>query len=396
MKTNSVTDPPVARLYTRNFLLLWISNFFMTTCIGCFFLFPLYIKDHGGSESDIGILMGAVTISSVLLRPWISQAVDRFGRKKSFLLGTFSFFILPFFYLFFQGDISDFYVPLIALRIIQGLGIALCFTAAFTIIADIVPQERLNEGIGMFGVTGLIGVATGPAISEPIINHFGYDAYFLTISAIAVFSLLLLLPLPETMVKNKHQDESISFLDVLKMKKIFGTGVLTIFFGFALATQGSFVSPFAKSLGVPNISVYFIAYSFGAVLARVFGSKLADRLGELRVIPWALLLIATGFLSLVIVDNSFLLIISGFITGLGHGFLFPSLNTLMIRNEPKQIRGKINGIFTGSIDLGLLMGAIGFGYIGEWFGYKLIFISTFLALILGLVFFYTYIRKVIQ
>ena len=70
----------------------------------------------------------------------------------------------------------------------------------FTIIADIVPQERLNEGIGMFGVTGLIGVAVGPAISEPIIRHFGYDAYFLTISGIAVCLLLLLIPLPETLV----------------------------------------------------------------------------------------------------------------------------------------------------------------------------------------------------
>ena len=390
-----MTNQPKARLYTRNFVLLWISNFFMTTCIGCFFLFPLYIKDHGGSESDIGILMGAITISSVLFRPWISQAVDRFGRKKSFLLGGFSFLILPLLYLLFQGDIADFYLPLIMLRIFQGMGIALCFTAAFTIIADIVPQERLNEGIGMFGVTGLIGVATGPAISEPIINHFGYGAYFLTISGIAVCLLLLLIPLPETMVKNTHRDESISFLEVLKMKKIFGTGVLTIFFGFALATQGSFVSPFAESLGVPNISVYFITYSFGAVLARVFGSKLADRMGELRVIPWALLLISFGFLLLVFADSSELLMVSGFITGLGHGFLFPSLNTLMIRNEPREIRGKINGIFTGSIDLGLFIGAVGFGYIGEWFGYQLIFIATFLSLILGLIFFYTYIRKVI-
>jgi len=90
---------------------------------------------------------------------------------------------------------------------------------------------------------------------------------------------------------------------------------------------------------------------------------------------------------LVLVDNSMLLMLSGFITGLDYGFLFPSLNTLMIRNESGQIHGKINGIFTGSI---------GLGYIGEWFGYKSIFISTFLMLTVGLIFFFVFFRKVIR
>lgn len=396
MGTLSETDRHSSHLYTRNFLLLWIANFFITACLGCFFLLPLYIKDHGGSESDIGILMGAVTISSILGRPWIARAVDGFGRKKSFLLGTSSFFFVPFAFLLFDGNISDIYVPFLALRIFQGVGIALCFTSVFTLIADIIPSERLNEGLGMFGVTGLIGVATGPAISEPIIRNFGFNAYFITISMMALCSLLLQLPVPDTYIPEKRLDDGISFLAVLKMKKIFGMGLLTTFFGIAMATQNSFVSPFAQELGLPNISVFFIAYSFAAVLARIFGSKLADRIGEIKVIPGALTVTAVGFLSLVLVDNSTLLIIAGFITGLGHGFLFPCLNALMIRNEPVRIRGKINGVFTGSIDLGLFIGSIGLGYIGEWFGYKPIFVATFISLMMGLVLFMGYIRGVIR
>jgi len=42
-----------------------------------------------------------------------------------------------------------------------------------------VPEERLNEGIGMFGVTGLTGLAIGPVISEIIISKFGFSVFFL-------------------------------------------------------------------------------------------------------------------------------------------------------------------------------------------------------------------------
>lgn len=390
----SDTEAP-SQLYTRHFLLMWLANFFTTTCLGSLFLFPLFIKEHGGSEADIGVLMGSITISSLLGRPWIAQAVDQFGRKKSFSLGTFSFVALPPVFLLFEGPLEGFYWAVFMLRVLQGIGVALCFTSAFTLVADIIPQERLNEGLGMFGITGLIGIAAGPTISEPVIDTFGFHAYFLTISLMAVISLLLQIRIPETYASGSGLDEKISFFGVLSRKKIFGMGVVTVFFGFAMATQNSFVSPFVRHLGLPSVSVYFIAYSFAAILSRVFGSKLADRVGERRVIPWAFLLIAIGFLFLVIVDSSFLLIIAGFIAGCGHGFLFPCLNALMIRGEPVAIRGKINGVFTGSIDLGLLCGSVGLGYIGEWMGYQSLFIATFLALMLGLILFLSTIHRLI-
>ena len=247
----------------------------------------------------------------------------------------------------------------------------------------------------MFGVTGLVGVATGPAICEPIIRVFGFNYYFMGIAVVALLSLIILIPVRDTYVPDKKLDQKISFFSVLKMRKIFAMSLLTTFFGIALATQNSFVSPFAEELGLPSISVFFIAYSFSAVLARIFGSKIADRIGEVKVIPWSLFLIALGFLSLVIVNSTALLITSGFICGLGHGFLFPCMNALMIKNEPVQIRGKINGAFTGSLDLGILIGSLGLGYIGEWFGYIPIFVATFISLMIGLVLFLGYIRKVV-
>ena len=151
-------------LYSPSFLLMSFANFFTVSSFGTFFLFPLFVTDHGGSKADIGIIMGAFALSSVLCRPWISALVDRIGRKRSYTIGCLILSILPLTYLLFQGELSNFYLPLLLVRTIHGVGLAFCFTSSFTYIADIVPKERLNEGIGMFGVTGLSGLAIGPLL----------------------------------------------------------------------------------------------------------------------------------------------------------------------------------------------------------------------------------------
>ena len=202
-------------LYSPSFLLMSFANFFIVSSFGTFFLFPLFVRDHGGSKADIGIIMGAFTLSSVLFRPWISNLIDRIGRIRSYTIGCLIFSILPLTYLLFQGDLSSFYLPLLLVRIIHGVGLAFCFTSAFTYIADIVPEERLNEGIGMFGVTGLSGLAIGPFTAELIIRNYGFSALFLSAAGLAVLGLLLHLPLRESFTQ-PSEESSQSFFSVLR------------------------------------------------------------------------------------------------------------------------------------------------------------------------------------
>ena len=75
-------------LYSPSFLLMSFANFFTVSSFGTFFLFPLFVTDHGGSKADIGIIMGAFALSSVLCRPWISALIDRIGRKRSYTIGV--------------------------------------------------------------------------------------------------------------------------------------------------------------------------------------------------------------------------------------------------------------------------------------------------------------------
>ncbi len=373
----------IARLYSPPFIAFGFANFFTVSSFGIFFLFPLFIKSRGGSESDIGIIMGVFSLASVLCRPWISEMIDRIGRKRSYTAGSLIMTALPLTYLLFRGGLSMFYAPLILVRAIHGVGLAVCFTASFTYIADIIPEARLNEGIGMFGVTGLTGLAIGPLLGEIIIGRFGFSIFFITASAIASLGLMIHLPLKESF---KHGDRSASssFFSVLIKRNIFPVAMLALVFGIALAATGNFISPFAKERELPFISLYYLCYSSAAMLTRLVGGRLADRVGEDRIIPYALLLTGGGLMVLIFLGGSTVLAISGVMSGCGHGFLFPCLNSLVIRDEPIEIRGKITGVFTGAIDAGTFAGSIVLGYIGELAGFRALFLAAGLALLLGI------------
>ncbi len=331
---------------------------------------------------DIGITMGAFALSSVLCRPWISEMIDKIGRKRSYTIGCIIMTILPVSYLLFRGELTDFYYYLILVRMVHGVGLALCFTSTFTYIADIIPRGRLNEGLGMFGVTGLTGLAIGPLVAEIIIRDFGFSMFFITSCALAGLGLVVHLPLPETYV-NETTERGPSFFSVLQDRKIFTVALLAFLFGFGLAASGSFVSPFAEQQHLAFISLYYVSYSSAAVVTRLFGGRLADRIGEERVIPFALVLTGAGLMLMILLGGGWVLILSGLMSGCGHGFLFPCLNSLAVRNEPVGIRGKITGVFTGALDAGAFSGSVILGYIGELAGFRALFFAAGLALFTG-------------
>ncbi len=372
-------------LYTPAFAALFVANLALVASFAAFFLFPLFITANGGSQQDIGIIMGIFALASALCRPWVSDMIDRLGRKHSYSLGCTIMTLLPLLHLLLDGPLSEYYLPLLLMRIVHGIGLAICFTAVFTFIVDLIPEGRLNEGIGMFGTSGLIGLAVGPAIAEPVLESYGFDAFFLTATGMAAIGLILHLP-----VKDRHQQQpatvlaSPSFFSLLKQRKQLISGGLAMLFGFGLAATGNFIAPLAELRQLNHISLYYLAYSCAAVGIRFFAGRFADRVGENQIIPWGLILAASGLLLVPLVTGNLILVMVGFIFGLGHGLLFPALNAMAVRNEPYRVRGKVTGIFTGGIDAGAFCGALLLGMVGELAGYSPLFICAGLVVLSGL------------
>ncbi|MDF2722588.1 MAG: major facilitator family transporter, partial [Paenibacillus sp.] len=79
-------------LWTKPFITLTLSMFFLFT--GFYLLvptMPLFVKQLGGNESHVGLVMGLFTISAVAVRPFIGGLLDRAGRKQFVIVGLILF-----------------------------------------------------------------------------------------------------------------------------------------------------------------------------------------------------------------------------------------------------------------------------------------------------------------
>jgi len=379
-------------LYTRRFLAITTINFFTTCNLGAFFLFPLFVADRGGTAADIGYIMGAFSLAAVLSRPLISAVINRIGRKQAYGIAHLLMVIISLTYLLLSGRLENFYLSLLLVRAVHGVSGGFAFTAGFTYATDIIPEHRMNEGIGIFGASGLLGFALGPVMGEIIIRQFGFSAYFLTAAATPVIGILIILFLPESYVLKRSQAVG-SFFALFRRSKIFMVAILVGILGVGLASTGSFVSLFAQSRGIPFVSSYFIAYSGSAIAVRLLGGRLADRVGETRVVPYAMTVCGLGLILLMFINSVTFLLLAGLISGAAHGMLYPCLNTMAVRNEPAGLRAKILALVTGSLDLGVFGGAIVLGQIGKYLGFPAIFLCAGMAFFAGLGFIRIYPLK---
>jgi MFS family permease len=359
-------------IYTPAFWAMAVANFSQTASFSAFFLLPLYLLDHGGNRGDVGVVMGTSALASAFCRPWVSEMIDRIGRKRSFTLGNVVMVAAPLAYLGLADPLGAGYPWLLLLRVVHGIGMAICFTAVFTYMADILPLDRFNEGIGMFGISGLVGAAAGPLVAEAILRHSGYPGLFVAAAGFALLSLIVHLPLSESHPPALRKDDP-SFFVLLGRGKFIIVALLSLLFGLGLAATGNFVAPLAAERNLGVISPYYLCYSAGAIATRFVGGRLADHFGENRLLPWGIGTYVLGLALLPGTHGALLLNLAGILAGIGHGLLFPVLNTLAVRGEPGAVRGKATGIFTGGIDTGIFAGSLILGYIGEWFGLPALF-----------------------
>lgn len=371
------------QLFTGPFCLLLGSSLLMITGIGMFYMFPLFVLELGGNRADIGLLMGLMSLAAVAGRPLVSNMVDRIGRKKSMISGCLVMAVVSLLHLVLGDTIESVYPILVFLRLFFGVALALGIVASLTMAADMVAGPRLNEGLGIFGIMPMLGLALGPLLGELMITHFGFQAMFLGATSIFVLSIILLCPLGDTFQDSGTLSKG-GFFRVLAFPLVWRMALASLFFGIAFAAHAGFVAPYAHTYDIPA-SAYFGFYSAAAILSRLFIGRLTLFFGEMLLIPAAMIIAGIGFVSLIAVSNTLGFIVAGFVAGLGHGLFFPSLIALSIRHMVASNRGKVAGILTGGFDSGIFFGSLVMGQLGDFFGFSAVFGSAAAAAFIGFV-----------
>lgn len=373
---NSESTQP---LYTIEFLRVTVLMFLLMTTMTIFMLLPIFVENMGGDAVDIGLVMGVMPIGAVISRFFWGRWMDLAGRKKILLLST----LLNTGVLFLFLTVHSIGPWIIILRILQGVAMGGYITAVWTIIADISPPARLAESLGIFGIAGMIALAVGPWGGELIMNRFDFEGVFLVSGLISAIALGLLLSLRESRPVTECETIRPSY------RKTMARGVLVILlitFAFAVsrAAFASFFAEYSRLQQIGSIGAYSIIYSGTTIFFRLISRKLPDRIGHARVLTPALIIFGTGIGLIAVIQSFPVFLLSAFLCGLGHCFLYPVLNALVVGKVHSCARGLATGLYINSFDIGIGAGSMLWGVVAQFRGYHLMYILAGLTALIGI------------
>lgn len=371
------------RLFSGPFLLCSLCNLFQALSFNLFLHFPGFLKELGAGEAQIGFLFGLTAVASIAVRPPLGRVMDARGRRGVILVGNVVNTLVMGLYL----TVTAIGPWVYAVRILHGLGEAMLFTALFTYAADCVPESRRNQGLMLFGVSGMLPIALSGVLGDVLLAHGSYELVFQVALGFAAVALILAAPLREmgAVKSGSAADVPHGFRHVLRQRDLAPLWGISTVFALALAAMFTFLKTFVMHTGIGSVGGFFSAYAGVALALRVFLGWLPDRVGAKRVLYPSLATLACGFLLLASTRTSGEVLLAGALCGAGHGFTFPLLFSMVVGRARDADRGTAMAIFTALFDLGVLVGGPLLGGIIDLFGYTTMFVTAAALLVLGAV-----------
>ncbi|HIA14441.1 MAG TPA: MFS transporter [Nitrospirales bacterium] len=367
-------------ILTKNFRLAFAGHF----CIGLAFwpyvLLPLFLGNLGYGSFMIGVLMGTASISGVLIRLWVGGELDRRGRKPILIGAAALFAVVNLGYIL----VDDAGPPIYGLRLLHGLSVGPLFAAIMTFAADIIPETRRTEGLAYFGIAGHLSGAIGIILGEWLIGFAGFPALFLFGAVVSTFAVIFFALLSEPNFKgSSHSSQSL--WKIVTDQRFVVLWILSLTFSLGLASYFTFLKPFAESVGLTNVSFFFTTYSSVAVFIRIFGARLPQQLGEKLVLTASLGCLAVGIILIVHLPTTWGLMLTGMLCGIGHGYGFPILSSIIIEVADAETRGSVVTFYTLLFDVGFLIGAPLWGLLISLGSYNVMFTAAAMVVLGGIV-----------
>ena len=356
--------------YNRDFLLALFGFFFLFMAVSLFFLFPVVLQQFGPAQSRIGIIMGVYSVVAIAIRPMFGRLIDLRGGRRFAVWGILLLILTtPLFHLVRDAGGLPF-----LLRALTGLGWGVSMTATIAMCSDLAPVDRLAKSMGVIGVAGLVANAIGPLLAEELLRRFGPGALYNASVLFLMAALALVLASRE--IGRPAEEEGARGGRGLKVLRAVPWVLAVIIAGMPVfhgAIRGAmiyFIAVFGNSVGIARVGTFFLVFSLAAILTRFRLGDVSDRYGRKTVIlPAALIIVANLFL-IAQVRGLPLLIVAGFVGGIGQGLIFPALSTYIIDFLGRENKGLAISLYNSLFDVGMGIGSPVFGWVSDVAGYR--------------------------
>lgn len=372
-------------IWNRRFLLLFLTNLLVLAAFYASIpIIPVYCQEIGITGSQVGVVLTAMSVATILFRPVAGYLLDNFNRYRVCLI------FLALFCLSFPAFLAfPSFGALIVVRLYMGAVYSVCASATMTMAGDVLPAARITQGISRFAFTVSIGMALGPYVGIQVQNYLSSKASFLTVFGITVAAFVCVafcrIRYP------KVQRKPFSIRDTIYKPALpFMANMMFLMIPYGAVIAYSSILAQEKEL-MAFLPYFYIFLVAGMLVSKLSTQKLIDA-GRHRVLVYAsLAILILTMASYLVLDTGAHLLAAGFFFGLGYGILQPLFQAFVTGTTPAPQRGVANATYMLSYDIGIGIGSLLMGFMQEAVGLSVGLALTAVAYVVGGVVYAAYV-----
>jgi MFS family permease len=310
---------------------------------------------------------------------------DRLGRRRLLVTGLGLSLLGP----VLCSQANHIYV-LIFGRGVWGMGSALYFMSNMALLMDILPSTSRGRALGMFQGIQFIGGFIGAPLGAWIATIISFTQVFYITTVFSVISLLIAFYSKE--MKNIEDENplrvSISIEDISTTLRNWNVVAVCLCHFFRMFMREGLDQTVlllylnkVRELGVAQIGWVVSVKIAGMIIFLLIAGVISDRYGRKPVLITGFIVSSLSLFMFTQAKNLPLLLLSGFIGGVGDGFDMSTLTALLTDISPRNARGVTVGLYRTFMGIGGFTGPIIFIIIYAELGYLVPFyigISIFL------------------
>ncbi|MDN3232675.1 MFS transporter [Priestia megaterium] len=377
----------VSKLWTWQFSLIILITISFYLCLQMLTGgFSIFVTEFSHNPTLGGVTTTVFMLAAIITRPVTGILMHKINIKK--VLCVMLLFVLVCIMISYNQQV----IPLlISIRILEGIGFGVTTTLLATLATNLIPEERMGEGIGYFGMATSLGTTLGPMIALSILHSFSFKfLLFITMFLIVVsfgFSLFIKIKQSPTFAESPIQKEAL--VDYVFDKRAMLPCFLVMLFYCTYSGIVNFINGLGEEehLG-SKVSLFFLIIAAAIVIVRPFSGKIYDQKGHKYLIYPASICSIIGLILIAFAHGLTTFFIAAVLYGIAYSVMQPSFQAWAVSRVTPDKKGTANAMSLSSMDLGMALGAPVLGGVASLTGYREMY-SLSSLLIVALILMYT-------
>lgn len=346
--------------FNLEFFLLCLSSFLFFSSFNMIIPeLPAYLTSLGG-ESYKGWIIALFTLSAGLSRPFSGKLADRIGRIPVMIFGAAVCFVVGLSY-----PLLQFVGGFLFLRFAHGFSAGFTPTGTSAYVADTVPFSQRGEAMGIQSLFGSLGMAAGPALGGWIASIWPIEVLFYSAAFTAIFSILILFRLKETLPKKESlrwQHFKLDKNEILEKRVLLPSTILFLSV-FSFGVVLTLVPDLSSHLGIQNKGLFFAVFTLSSLGIRLIAGRTSDRIGRVRVMRVASAVMVLAMIAVAFASSKVMLLSAAVLFGSAVGMYSPTTTAWVVDRSLEQFRGRALATMYIFLEMGIGLGALVSGWL---------------------------------